>query len=74
MNADQVRALYAVLWDEYIVENQHLLPDLINAAGVSDMFCQAGHACQATELWRIRATASSPPSAATASCVSTAGR
>ena len=57
VNADQVRALYAVLWDEYIVENQHLLPDLINAAGVSDMFCQAGHACQATELWRIRATA-----------------
>lgn len=54
VNADQVRALYSRLWDEYIEENPELLVVLRAAPGVSDVFGQPGHACQATELWRIR--------------------
>jgi hypothetical protein len=57
VNADEVRALYSVLWDEYIAEHPELLPVIKSAAGLSDKFGQAGHACQATELWRIRNTA-----------------
>jgi len=54
VNMDEVRALYSRLWDEYIEENPHLLEVLRAATGVSDIFGQIGHACQATELWRIR--------------------
>jgi hypothetical protein len=57
VNADKVRALYSILWDEYIAENPHLLPVLTAASGLQDPFGQAGHACQATELWRIRCAA-----------------
>lgn len=53
VNAEQCAALYATLWDEYMAENPALLPILLAASGVSDMFGQAGHCCQATELWRI---------------------
>ena len=45
---------YARLWDEYLVENPHLLEILRAASGVQDVFGQTGHCCQATELWRIR--------------------
>jgi hypothetical protein len=54
VNADAVRALYSVHWDEYIAENPHLLAVLTAASGVQDLLEQAGHACQATEFWRIR--------------------
>jgi hypothetical protein len=54
VNADEVRALYSVLWDEYVAENPNLLAVLTEATGLQDLFGQAGHACQATELWRIR--------------------
>jgi hypothetical protein len=57
VNADEVRALYSVLWDEYIAENPHLLTVLTKASGLQDLFGQARHACQATELWRIRCAA-----------------
>jgi hypothetical protein len=57
VNMDEVRNFYAELWDDYIAENPDLLPVLIEAAGLSDKFGQAGHACQATELWRIRCAA-----------------
>ena len=57
VNAEEVRAPYSVLWDEYIAENPHLLSVLAAASGVQDLFGQAGHACQATELWRIRCAA-----------------
>lgn len=56
VNTDEVRKLYSQLWDEYIEENPELLTVLKNASGLSDMFGQIGHACQATELWRIRNT------------------
>ena len=53
-NIDEVRAFYGQLWDEYIEENPHLLAILKGATGLRDLFGQQGHACQATELWRIR--------------------
>lgn len=45
---------YSELWDEYIYENPELLDVLKAASGLSDIFGQPGHCCQATELWRIR--------------------
>lgn len=54
VNQEEVNKLYGELWDEYMVENPHLIDVLIQASGVSDIFGQKGHACQATELWRIR--------------------
>lgn len=53
-NAAEVQELYAQLWDEYIAENPELLDLIRGATGLSDIFGQEGHACQATELWRIR--------------------
>jgi hypothetical protein len=49
-----VRRFYAQLWDEYIAENPELLSVLKEASGLSDIFGQPDHMCQATELWRIR--------------------
>ncbi len=40
-------------WKEW-VEEQHLLPVLQAASGLSDRFGQAEHVCQATALWEIR--------------------
>jgi hypothetical protein len=54
VNAEECHALYSALWDEYIDANPHLLKVLREASGLSDMFGKPGHACQATELWRIR--------------------
>ena len=54
VNIDEVRRLYSYLWDMYIIENPELLQVLLDASGVSDMFGQKGHQCQATELWCIR--------------------
>lgn len=54
ININECRELYSKLWDEYIEENPKLLKVLLKANGLSDMFGQAGHACQAEELWRIR--------------------
>ncbi|WP_293811287.1 hypothetical protein [uncultured Bosea sp.] len=57
VNAAEVRVLYGVLWDEYVAENPQLLAVITEASGLQDLFGQAGHACQATELWRIRCAA-----------------
>lgn len=54
VNMDEVRRIYSMLWDQYICENPGFLPVLRAASGLSDVFGQAGNACQATELWRIR--------------------
>lgn len=54
MNMEEVAALYSRLWDCYIEEHPELLAVLRAATGLSDMFGQVGHVCQATELWRIR--------------------
>jgi len=53
-NMAEVNALYSRLWDEYIAENPELAALLCSVSGLSDIFGQKGHACQATELWRIR--------------------
>lgn len=54
VNQKEVAALYARLWDCYIEQHKELLAVLKKASGLSDMFGQPGHVCQATELWRIR--------------------
>ena len=55
INQDEVRALYDDLWREYIKENRHTLVDvLVQSSGLSDVFGQSGHACQASSLWKIR--------------------
>ena len=36
------------------MQHAELFDVLINATGLSDVFGQPGHVCQATELWRIR--------------------
>jgi len=54
VNMDECREAYSLMWDGYVKENPDLLGVLRAASGLSDMFGQAGHACQATELWRIR--------------------
>lgn len=57
LNQAACNALYSQLWDEYLAENPQLLPTLVAASGLTDLFGQAGHCCQATELWRIRCAA-----------------
>ena len=54
INMADCALIYSQLWDCYILENPQLLTVLKNATGLSDMFGQVGHQCQATELWRIR--------------------
>lgn len=56
INAEYCARLYSALWDQYIEEHPELLNLIKQASGLSDMFGQAGHCCQATELWRIRNT------------------
>lgn len=54
-NAEEAAKYYSLLWDQYIYAlNPALKSVLINATGLSDIFGQEGHVCQATELWRIR--------------------
>lgn len=44
---------YKWWWEEYIIEND-LLHVLKSANGLSDVFGQKGHICQAEVLWAIR--------------------
>lgn len=57
VNQAEVSRLYSILWDEYLLENPELMPVLLAQSGLQDIFGQAGHCCQATELWRIRCAA-----------------
>lgn len=54
VNMPEVTKLYAQLWDQYIAAHPELLAVIKAASGLSDMFGQPNHCCQATELWRIR--------------------
>jgi len=54
VNVEELKILYAKLWDEYIEENPHLIPVLQMQSGLSDIFGKEGNCCQVTELWRIR--------------------
>lgn len=54
VNANECSSLYTRLWEEYIGENPELLAIILSSTGLSDVFGQTGHCCQATELWKIR--------------------
>lgn len=54
VNMEETAEIYSLLWDTYIEENPDLIEVLQSATGLSDIFGQEGHVCQATELWRIR--------------------
>lgn len=54
INMEECAILYANLWNHYILHHPELLAVLKQASGLSDIFGQPGHCCQATELWRIR--------------------
>ena len=54
INMNYCERHYIRLWTEYIDENPELLTVLLNATGMSDIFGQPGHVCQATVLWDIR--------------------
>lgn len=54
INQEEVNELYFQLWCMYISENIELLDLLKAASGLSDIFGQPGHCCQATALWTIR--------------------
>ena len=54
INMEEVSKLYKRLWKQYIKEHPELKKVLIKASGLSDMFGQEGHMCQAEVLWNIR--------------------
>ena len=54
VNQSDVNVVYVDLWRQYLDENPALLDVLISATGLSDMFGQPGHMCQATVLWQLR--------------------
>lgn len=54
INIVEVAELYERLWRQYLDEHPELLEILKNSRGVSDIFGQRGHQCQATVLWKIR--------------------
>ena len=53
LNMAECEEAYKQWWKEWVSE-QDLLPVLKAVSGLSDMFGQAGHICQASTLWFIR--------------------
>lgn len=53
LNIEDCRAFYSQLWQEYFDENPKLLIEISQYNGFSDIFGQAGHACQAEEIYLI---------------------
>lgn len=53
VNGEQLALLYKSWWRSWVMEAR-LIPALVKATGLSDMFGQEGHACQAVTLWEIR--------------------
>lgn len=56
-NQEDVSKYYIRLWEMYIEWHPELLEVLKAASGLSDIFGQPGHNCQATVLWNIRCKA-----------------
>lgn len=52
-NANECSKAYTQWWKEWIDE-QNLINVLVEAEGLSDMFGQKGHVCQAEVLWNLR--------------------
>lgn len=53
LNEDDCRRFYSYAWEEYIIEKD-LLHVLKASTGLSDVFGQKNHVCQALVLWDIR--------------------
>ena len=53
VNANECAMAYKKWWEEW-VEEQNLINILVEAQGLSDMFGQKGHICQAEVLWNLR--------------------
>lgn len=53
INQEFCAEAYELWWRMWVIE-QNLLPILKSASGLSDIFGQPGHVCQATVLWKIR--------------------
>jgi hypothetical protein len=45
---------YEGLWRIYLAKNPQLFEVLQQATGLSDIFGEEGHCCQATVLWKIK--------------------
>lgn len=54
VNIEEVSKLYKDLWKQYLLENPLLIRGLKQASGLSDIFGQKGHNCQAITLWELR--------------------
>jgi hypothetical protein len=54
INIKEVSILYKELWRQYLLDNPSLLRGIRQASGLSDMFGQKGHNCQAIVLWELR--------------------
>lgn len=56
VNIEDCQTAYKQWWREW-VEEQGLIGVLLKVVGVSDLFGQVGHVCQASVLWELRAEA-----------------
>lgn len=54
INIKEVSKLYKELWRTYLNNNPQLIRGLKQQSGLSDMFGQKGHNCQAITLWELR--------------------
>jgi hypothetical protein len=54
INMEEISILYKELWKQYLINNPLLLRGLKQQSGLSDMFGQEGHNCQAITLWELR--------------------
>ena len=54
VNIKEVTILYKDLWKQYLDKNPALVRGLIQAKGLSDIFGQKDHNCQALVLWELR--------------------
>lgn len=53
VNTDECVVAYRRWWEDWVIE-QHLESVLLAATGLSDVFGQRGHTCQADTLWAIK--------------------
>lgn len=54
VNPEELATLYDRLWRQYLIEHPYLMDVLVKQKGLSDIFGQPGHMCQATTLWALR--------------------
>lgn len=54
INIEEVSKLYKELWRKYLLKNSNLIRGIKQASGLSDIFGQEGHNCQAVILWELR--------------------